>query len=198
MKNLKLQIVVICSALIFPLFFPILIFSAELKIGDRAPNLIGLDAKSGKVINLSRLMTTMQFKRNENGDFVIGSDGKYISEFIDNVVILNFFQRSCIPCLKEIPTFNKIARKFITNNVAFLYINIDEGITIANAKQLIKKLKIRIPVMLPNQEEAIRQYFVLKLPRLIVIDKQKNIARIISGFEENLEPELTAFIKKLL
>ena len=170
----------------------------KLKIGDKAPNLIGLNAKNGKRINLNRLMTNMQFKRDEKGNLLVGSSGKYISEFVDNVVVLNFFQRTCIPCLKEIPTFNKIAKKFITNNIKFLYVNIDSGITIANARQLIKKLKIRIPVMLPNQKEAMRKYRVTKLPRLYVINKEKKISHIVSGFEENLESELTSVINNLL
>jgi len=90
-----------------------------LKIGEPAPNLIGINAKSKKQINLIRLMTSMQFKRDARGNFVVGEDGKYVTEFIENVVVLNFFQKSCLPCLREIPTFNRIARNFINDNVKF-------------------------------------------------------------------------------
>lgn len=180
------------------ILIPTLVFADTLKIGKPAPNLIGINAKSKKQINLIRLMTSMQFKRDDKGNLVISEDGKYITEFIENVVVLNFFQRTCIPCLREIPTFNKIARSFINDHVKFLYVNIDAGISNENAKKIIKKNKIRIPVMLPNQQQAMRQYEAYRLPRLVVIDKNKKIAKIIEGFDGDLTFKLTKIIRDLL
>mgnify|MGYP003966888305 FL=1 len=173
-------------------------FARTLKIGEPAPNLIGINAKSKKQINLIRLMTSLQFKRDVKGNLVVGENGKYVTEFIENVVVLNFFQKTCLPCLREIPTFNRIARSFINDNVKFLYVNIDAGITRQNAKKFIKKNKIRIPVMLPNQKEAMRQYDAYRLPRLVVIDKNKKTASIMEGFDGDLTFKLTKIIRDLL
>jgi len=183
---------------IIGLLIPSFLIAGELNTGDKAPNLIGLDAKNGERIILNRVMTVLQFKKDPNGNPIIGDNGKYISEFIDNIVVLSFFQRTCMPCIKEIPTFNRIARNFIFSNVKFLYVNIDPDITPTTAKRIIKKLRIRIPIMLPNQQEAIRQYGVKSLPKLFIIGKDKKIAHIFSGFEENLESDLTNIINRLL
>jgi len=53
-------------------------------------------------------------------------------------------------------------------------------------------------MMLVNQKDAIRKYNADKLPRLFVISKKGKVAKIVEGFEENLESELMKTIDKLL
>jgi len=124
--------------------------------------------------------------------------GKYQTDFIKNITVLNFFARSCIPCLREIPTFNRIATSYSNSKVKFLYVNVDQELTKSQIQKLISTYRIEIPVMLTNQQEAIRVYNADRLPRLIVIDKQKRIYKLITGFNENLETDLRTIIDSLL
>ena len=173
-------------------------FGDSLNPGDKAPNLLGNNAISGNRINLYRTMTELQFKRDDRGFLIIGNDGKYINEFVRNVVVLNFFSRVCIPCIREIPAFNRIAQKFRNNRVKFLYINVDPKLSQEQAQRFIESYSIETPMMLCNQAEAIRKYNASALPRLFVIDQQKKIAHIINGFDKNLESELSKIINSLL
>lgn len=115
-----------------------------------------------------------------------------------NVIVLNFFSRSCIPCLREMPTYNTIAEKLAGEAVTMLYVNVDPDITQQEVQRIIQRRKIQIPVMLPNQTEAVRKYDVISLPRIVVIDKKKKIAKIITGFDAHLGAKLTKTIQQLL
>ncbi|NQU64329.1 MAG: TlpA family protein disulfide reductase, partial [SAR324 cluster bacterium] len=115
-----------------------------------------------------------------------------------NITILNFFARTCIPCLREIPTLNRIAKIYRGKPVKFLYVNVDPDLDEAQMKWLIQKNKIEIPVMLPNQKEALRTYDVVALPRLFIIGGDKRIALVLTGFKEDLEQQLTKLIDQLL
>lgn len=178
-------------------FFPPPIF-AELRIGDQAPNLMGFDAVSGRRLNLYRIMTDMRFKRDVDGNLLVKDNGKYVTEFIPNITVLNFFARTCIPCLREIPTLNKVAGSFKGKSVKFLYINVDPELDEIGMKRLISRYKIHIPVMLPNQNEAMRKYDAVALPRLVVIDKQKKVSDILIGYHEDLAEILSTTIHHLL
>lgn len=182
----------------FILFFPQMIFAKDLAIGDKAPNLLGNDAISGHRINLYMKMAELQFERDKYGNLVTGADGKYISKFTRNVLVLNFFSRTCIPCIREIPAFNNVFKKYQDKSVKFLYVNVDPDITQSQAQHFIENLKIEVPMMLCNQAEAIRKYHATVLPRLFVINKSKKISNIITGFDENLEEELNQIIDGLL
>jgi hypothetical protein len=67
--------------------------SDQLNVGDKAPNLIGNDAISGDRMNLYLMMTRLQFKRDNRGFLVVGAGGKYVNEFVRNILVLNFFSR---------------------------------------------------------------------------------------------------------
>jgi thiol-disulfide isomerase/thioredoxin len=173
------------------------LYAKNLKIGEKAPNLIGQNAVSKEKINLYRLLSQMQYKRDSKGD-LISKNGKYITEFRRNVLVVNFFAKTCIPCLREIPTFNKLAQKYKDKNIKFLYVNVDPNLNDKQIEVLIGRYDIKIPMMLVNQKEAFRKYEVRFLPRLYIINKKKKIAHIIKGFDHNLEENFSNIVDNLL
>jgi len=199
MKSLKIQLGTLGSILILLGFaYPTCTNANDFQVGQRASNLMGNNAITGERINLYMVMTEMRFKRDAARNLVMNKKGKYQTEFIKNITVLSFFARSCIPCLREIPTFNRIAARYRTKPVKFLYVNVDPELTDQQIQNLINNYRIEIPVMLTNQKEAIMKYKASKLPRLVVIDRNKKITRIITGFNENLEVELSELIDLLL
>jgi thiol-disulfide isomerase/thioredoxin len=189
-------ILVIITALFFSSINSVL--ADNLKIGDKAPNLIGKNIISGKRINLYRLMANMSFKKDKEGNPIIDQDGKYITIFQRNVVVLNFFSRYCIPCKREIPAYNRVAKQYENQAVKMSYVNVDGDVTEAALKKMILKYQIKIPLIQPNQQEVMRTYNTEALPRLVVIGKDKKIVTIITGFRENFENEINQVIANLL
>ena len=146
---------------------------------------------------MASLMKGITRKKDSKGNF-IEQDGKYVFEVNHNLVVLNFFSTSCIPCIKEIPAYNQIARKFRDQPVKLIYVNVDANKTQSDIKRFIIRKKIKVPMMMPNQKDAIKKYQVYSLPRIVIIDRQKKIAHEIRGFKEDLNEQLTLLVDDLL
>jgi thiol-disulfide isomerase/thioredoxin len=171
--------------------------STESLIGQQAPTLSGKKAIGSGLIKLTNLMTEIEFERDEAGKFR-EVDGKYVMQVKRNVVVLNFFSTTCIPCIREIPTYNKLAVNYIKKPVKFIYVNVDTDVSDQKISRFIARRRIKVPMMMPNQKDAIKKYRVYSLPRIVIIDRQRKIAHQIRGFKEDLETQLTELINNLI
>ncbi|MBF0353516.1 MAG: TlpA family protein disulfide reductase [SAR324 cluster bacterium] len=169
----------------------------ELKIGMPAPELIGREAAGPRLLKLSALMKEVGFERNPEGRFR-EVNGKYVVQVTRNAVVLNFFATTCIPCIREIPSFNRVATRFQGKPVKLLYVNVDPELTEEKIRYFIEKLQIQVPMMLPNQQHAIETYGVQSLPRLVLINREGVIDKILTGFQDDLEQQLEKWIEGLL
>ncbi|MDH5560470.1 MAG: TlpA family protein disulfide reductase [Deltaproteobacteria bacterium] len=166
-------------------------------IGQKAPILSGKKATGGGLLKLNTLMREIGYQKDDNGKF-IEKNGEYVLQVQNRVVVLNFFSVTCIPCIREIPTYNKLAKKYENKDVKMIYVNIDADVTPRKISAFIKKRKIEVPMMLPNQKSAVNAYMVNTLPRIVIIDKGGKIAHILKGFKEDLAAQLTEIIDELL
>jgi thiol-disulfide isomerase/thioredoxin len=166
-------------------------------IGMKAPMITGKNANGSGLLNLRKLMTEIGYEKDKDGKF-IEKNGKYILQVKKNVVVLNFFSMACIPCIKEIPTYNKLAVKYKNLPVKLIYVNVDAEVTDLKIKRFIVRKQIKVSMMLPNQREAMRKYQAYALPRLVVINSEGRIVEIITGFNDYLEAELITLIDKLI
>lgn len=183
--------------LILSIILPMTLSASEELEGTKAPMIVGQQAIGKGLIKLSRVTSEFSYKKDENGK-LIKENGKYVFEIQKNVVVLNFFSTTCIPCIKEIPVYNKLAEKYTDQPVRFLYVNVDESADKLKIKRLIARKHIQVPMMLPNQREVIRKYNVVSLPRIVVIDKEGIIAVVMVGYKEDLEKRLSDSIDRLL
>jgi len=192
-KNILLSILALSS-------FATLTFAAppsKSMVGQKAPFLSGQKAQGAGLMKLRSLLKEFGFKKDANGKF-IEKDGKYIPAVSSNVVVLNFFSTTCVPCMREIPTYNRIAHSFKDKAVKLIYVNIDTEVSDQELVRFIAKKKIKLPMMLPNQRDAIKKYQVYSLPRIIVIGKDGVIAHEVKGFHDDLEANMTEWITTLL
>ena len=171
--------------------------AGELKIGDRAPNLIGTNALDGSRFHLYRIMTEMGFKRDIRGRLLL-ENGKYVQEFRKYVVVINFFAKTCIPCLRKIPSFNEVAEEYGERPVKFLYVNVDPNLTPEQIRKLADDYRIKIPIAMVNQKEVFRKYDAEILPRLVIVDRTRRINAIFTGFDRNFKKKLTAALDEVL
>ncbi|MDT8447744.1 MAG: TlpA disulfide reductase family protein [bacterium] len=170
---------------------------SESMVGQVAPQLSGQQAQGNGLLKMRQLMAEFGFKKDAQGK-LIEVDGKYVPEVTRNVLVLNFFSTSCVPCIREIPTYNRIAQSFEGKNAKLIYVNVDTEISDADMTRFIAKKKIDLPMLMPNQRDAIRKYKVYSLPRIVVIDKEGKIAMELHGFHDDLEKVLTDQINQLL
>ncbi|PCI30038.1 MAG: hypothetical protein COB67_02910 [SAR324 cluster bacterium] len=185
------------AAVLILLFFSSTLSAAKLKVGDQAPQLIGKKAIGRGILKLSNLKREVGYEKDAQGRFV-EVRGKYVLKIKKNIVVLNFFSTTCIPCIREIPTYNRVAKYFEQEAVKLIYVNVDAYATPQILKKFIIRRKIETPMMLPNQREAMRKYDVRSLPRMVIINAQGKVEKILIGFSENLEQELMDMISALL
>jgi thiol-disulfide isomerase/thioredoxin len=171
--------------------------TSDLLVGKDAPLLSGKKALNSGLLKLTKLMTEVGFERDDAGRLK-EVNGKYVMHVQKNVVVLNFFATTCIPCIREIPTYNKLAEKYKNKLVKFIYVNVDTEVSHQKIARFIAKRKIKVPMMMPNQKDAIKKYQVYSLPRIVIIDRQKKIAHEIRGFKEELNNQLSKLIDGLL
>ena len=171
--------------------------ASENLIGQPALNFSGQAAGGSGLVSLNALMKEVSFLKDAQGQFV-EKEGKYVMEVKKNVVVLNFFATYCAPCIKEIPAYNRLFQKYQGQAVKLVYVNVDPDLNEDKAQRFILERKVEVPLLLPNQEQVVKDYGVVGLPRIVVIDREGKIVQVITGFQEDLEKQLMDMVGPLL
>ena len=74
------------------------------------------------------------------------SNGFIFPNHQNKIIILEMFGKKCPHCIKEMPTFNKLKRKY-RSNVEVIAIQVEERMSSSEAKSLIRRHKIRYPLI---------------------------------------------------
>ncbi len=124
-----------------------------------------------------------------------------------HVVVASFFATWCKPCMKELPHLQNLYEKYEGKDIKFFLIDITEATRTVEGNEnspeagpFLKEKGITIPVLLDVYGIAKKEYGVVSLPRLFVIDKYRKIQLIKKGFHEgdDFEEELSSVIDKFL
>jgi len=170
----------------------------ESLIGKPAPNLIGRAAFGTGLLKLDKLRRDVVFELDAEGK-PVKEGGKYKTRTIDYALVLNFFATYCVPCIKEIPAFNRAARSYVGKPVKFLYVNVDTEATVEQVIRFAKEKGIDgVEMMLPSVKNAIELYKIEALPRMVFVDRKGVVAEVITGFHEDLPKQIDAVLKPLL
>ncbi len=166
MKKLSLLILVLC----LPLF--ILACGQEpaiLKIGQPAPDFSLVD-RQGKTWTLSELK--------------------------GQVVFINFWATWCPPCLKELPSMQKLYAALPTDNFKMLAILSQDQPS--SADLVAKKRGITIPILHDDLNVAGSNYFLTGLPESFIVDKQGILVEKFIGPAQWETPQYFQMIMKYI
>ncbi len=107
------------------------------------------------------------------------------------IVVVNFWATWCVPCIQEIPSFNKLHKDFAAQGVAVLGIAMDdEGAE--RVQPFLKKHPMEYPVGL-GSEALSKKYNLEQLPVTLVFDRSGNQVKRFEGFTP--EADLLAALK---
>jgi len=96
-----------------------------------------------------------------------------LSYFRGNVVFLNFWATWCPPCVIEMPSMQKLHRRFKDKNFVMVAINSQE--TDARVKSFFDKYKLSFTALLDSSGEVGTWFDVNAFPTTFVIDKEGRI-----------------------
>ncbi|MBZ5584672.1 MAG: redoxin family protein, partial [Acidobacteriia bacterium] len=110
------------------------------------------------------------------------------------VVVVNFWATWCVPCIQEIPSFNKLHREFGGKGVVVLGVSMDDEGK-ARVEPFLKKHPMDYTVAL-GSDELNRKFGLDSLPVTVVFDRAGKQVQRFEGFTE--EAKLQAAVQAAL
>jgi thiol-disulfide isomerase/thioredoxin len=105
-----------------------------------------------------------------------------LSSLKGRVVILNFWATYCIPCRTEMPDLAAIQNEYAALGVQVIGASTDEVGDRQKVLQFVKETKINFPIWIgAGTADMLRFGLGSALPGTVVIGKDGNVARVISG-----------------
>jgi len=118
------------------------------------------------------------------------------NNFKGQVTIINFWATWCPPCVKEIPSLNRLKKKMKGKNFELISINYAEDKK--TILDFMKKVNVEFPVLLDPEGSFAKKWNVITYPSTFVIDKEGNIKYGVNAAIEWDKAELIKKIKALL
>ncbi len=116
----------------------------------------------------------------------------------ENLTVVDFWATWCKPCLKSIPHLTSLQEVYKTKGVNFVGISVDGPRSVSKVGPLSESLKINYPILLDFNNDLMRQYNVVNIPSLAIIDSKNKIVYFHEGYNSGDEKKLKAKIDELL
>ncbi len=109
-------------------------------------------------------------------------------------VLLDFWALWCVPCLKELPQFQKLHNKYRKRGLAVVAINEDSPNDQAKVKMYIKQKRLRFIVIVDEDRTLWRRFKIVALPSSFLIDRDGQIVYTHTGYKPG---DVQHFYKKI-
>ncbi|MZG52445.1 MAG: TlpA family protein disulfide reductase [Nitrospinae bacterium] len=103
-----------------------------------------------------------------------------LDDYKDKVIVLNFWATWCAPCLEEMPTFEKLYRRYRSQGLTVLAVSLDKGNS-DRVKKFTEENNFTFPVLIDTEGIAEKRYPSFSIPFTYVIDKKGRIAARVDG-----------------
>ena len=119
-----------------------------------------------------------------------------LEDYHGQVVVVNFWASWCTPCVRELPSLNRLRKEFHDQPFEILGVNVAEPPN--RLKRFFKRLPIDFPVLYDRESEAFHAWNVKGLPTSFVIDREGEVRYQVRGAMEWDDAETIGIIKSLL
>ncbi|TJZ63465.1 TlpA family protein disulfide reductase [Sphingobacterium olei] len=126
------------------------------------------------------------------------SDNKPINtaDLKGKVVFINFWATWCPPCRAEMPSIEKLYKKFENNDqIVFLIVEIENDVD--GTKKFLSEQKLSLPIFYPNSEIP-SAWLGGSIPTTVILDKTGKIAVRKEGMYDYSTKEVEEFIANLI
>ena len=118
-----------------------------------------------------------------------------LADIKTNFIILDFWYSSCYPCIKGIPSVNKLYRDYKDKGVAVYGVNMvdEEEKSKARLEKFFKNNIMEYPPIMIDPAMT-TEIGIRSFPTLLVLDKEYKIVYMEDGFSEQLYEKVAAFL----
>ena len=128
-----------------------------------------------------------------------GNPMKLSDYYNKNVILIDFWATWCVPCIKELPHFQKFYDRYKEKGLKIFSISVDGPETVALVKTFVKRYKYSFPVLLDTESKVVALYNPrVILPYTILLDREGNINYVHQGYSPGDENFLEQKINELL
>ena len=121
---------------------------------------------------------------------------KTLADYRGKVVLLNFWASWCPPCLREMPSMERLRVKMAGRPLTIVALNSAENPKEVNA--YLSKMKLGFPILLDPDGSNTQRWKVFALPTTFLLDASGRIRYVLTGPTEWDEGEALEKIEALL
>jgi peroxiredoxin len=121
-----------------------------------------------------------------------------LSDFRNEVVVLNVWATWCIPCLKEMPGLNELHAYFEGRGVTVLGVSVDRKSAAPEVARFASDLGITFPIALDPDQRVMSIFRTIGVPETFLIGPDGIIAHRWIGAFEPMDPEVLERVEALL
>jgi thiol-disulfide isomerase/thioredoxin len=119
-----------------------------------------------------------------------------LSDLKGSVVVIDFWASWCVPCKKELPALDALARRYDGKNIVILAVNIDKDR--ANAEKLLAQVKVSaLKILLDPDGRVAGAYDVPTMPSSYIIDAKGLVRHVHAGFTSGDEKKIAEEVEAL-
>jgi peroxiredoxin len=119
-----------------------------------------------------------------------------LSEYLGQVVLINFWATWCGPCRQEMPQLEVLHTKYQRAGLVLLGINIDEERD--EAIEMARTLRVSYPILFDERKDVSRAYQVGTMPLTVLVDREGVVRYVSEGYKPGYEKRYTEQLRELL
>jgi peroxiredoxin len=113
------------------------------------------------------------------------------------VIVVNFWATWWVPCVKEMPSFENLYRRYRSQGLTLLAVSLDKGGS-TKVQEFANKHKLSFPILLDTKGVAEKLYPSFSIPFTYVIDKQGRVVARVDGAKNWESSETFEAVEHLL
>ena len=120
-----------------------------------------------------------------------------LDDHLGKVIVVNFWATWCVPCVKEMPSFENLYRRYRSLGLTLLAVSLDKGDS-TKVQEFADKHKLSFPILLDTKGVAEKLYPSFSIPFTYVIDKQGRVVARVDGAKNWESSETFEAVEHLL
>ena len=118
-----------------------------------------------------------------------------LTDFSDQIVVLNFWATWCAPCLQEIPSLLELRRQLPKQEFAVLFVNYGE--TKDRVESMWSKISEGATTLIDPELKDVKGWIDVGLPTTVILNREHQIIYKIVGDIDWAEAEIVDIVKKI-